>query len=96
MIPFYVCTSYFKIAKKAIVFDGTNSCCSKMLEAWIENCPRISRDIELLECMKCEYFIRIDFIFIVCGCSNRYTRRRKTYRDDGAIIASEAWVKREK
>ncbi|WP_440951706.1 hypothetical protein [Methanococcoides sp. FTZ1] len=52
-----------------------------MLEGWIENCPWHNRDIELLECMKCEHFTKIDCIFIVCGYKERYSKRRKTYRD---------------
>ncbi|MEL4304373.1 MULTISPECIES: hypothetical protein [Methanococcoides] len=31
--------------------------------------------------MKCEHFTKIDCIFIVCGYKERYSKRRKTYRD---------------
>lgn len=59
-----------------------------MLEGWIEKCPKLNEDIEFLECMKCEDFIKLDCIFILCGHKGHAIKRKKVYRD--AITGEDA------
>ncbi|WP_410509465.1 hypothetical protein RSJ42_04380 [Methanosarcina hadiensis] len=53
-----------------------------MLEGWVENCPGKGENIGLMECRKCEYFTKLDCIFIICGYRGRYSKRRIAYREN--------------